>query len=90
MVVSAKSSPGEPLTDTTRRQVVNGLVGELPQRSQILLRLLSTNSPLSYKEIGEALSMPVGSIGPTRLRALGQLKRLALNAGLHVQDVLVA
>lgn len=73
-----------------RRHLVNQLVDQLPPRSQILLRLLSADSPLSYKEISEALSMPIGSIGPTRVRALEQLRRLALNAGLDVEDVFVA
>lgn len=55
------------------------LLGEaflaLPARSQALLRLLVLDPPPSYGEIGAALGMPVGSIGPTRgrcLRALGE------------------
>jgi len=66
------------------------LVEQLPTRSQLLLRLLSADSPLSYKEISESLSMPIGSIGPTRARALEQLRRLALGAGLQLEDVFVA
>jgi RNA polymerase sigma factor (sigma-70 family) len=82
--------PERDLMAEERRRLVNQLVEKLPPRSQLLLRLLSADSPLSYKEISEALSMPIGSIGPTRVRALAQLKRLALNAGLDVEDVFVA
>jgi DNA-directed RNA polymerase specialized sigma24 family protein len=53
----------------------------------MLLRLLSADSPLSYKDISEALSMPIGSIGPTRARALDQLRRLAAASGINLQDV---
>ena len=70
-----------------RRRIVNELVSQLPVRSQILLRLLSVDSPLSYLDISEALSMPIGSIGPTRARALDQLRRLTLDSGLELEDV---
>jgi RNA polymerase sigma factor (sigma-70 family) len=67
--------------------MVSGLVEQLPVRSQVLLRLLSADSPLSYRDISEALDMPIGSIGPTRARALEQLRRLAVKAGIKPEDV---
>jgi DNA-directed RNA polymerase specialized sigma24 family protein len=70
-----------------RKQVVDDLVNRLPRRSQILLRLLIADSPLSYREISESMSMPIGSIGPTRARALEQLRRLAETAGVNLGDV---
>jgi RNA polymerase sigma factor (sigma-70 family) len=81
---------GEPYTDmilAEQSQVLNRLVELLPIRSQVLLRLLSADSPLSYKEISEALSMPIGSIGPVRARALDQLRRLAATSGINLKDV---
>jgi DNA-directed RNA polymerase specialized sigma24 family protein len=36
----------------------------------------------SYAEISAALAMPVGSIGPTRARALNRLRREARHHGL--------
>jgi RNA polymerase sigma factor (sigma-70 family) len=71
-----------------RDQLVSELVDQLPARSRLLLRMLSADSPLSYKEISEALSMPIGSIGPTRARALDQLRKLAVRAGLNPDDIL--
>lgn len=77
----------ECLISDHRAKVVADLVSQLPVRSQTLLRLLSADSPLSYKEISEALDMPIGSIGPTRARALEQLKRLAIQAGIDPKDL---
>lgn len=49
----------------------------LPARDQALLRLLVSDPMPSYDEIGAALGMPVGSIGPTRARCLQRLRREA-------------
>jgi RNA polymerase sigma factor (sigma-70 family) len=73
-----------------RKRIVDHLVSQLPVRSQLLLRLLSASTPLSYAEISEALSMPVGSIGPTRARALEQLRRLAVRNRVDLEDVFFA
>lgn len=47
----------------------------LSHRDQALLRMLATDPPPSYEEIGAALGMPLGSIGPTRARALERLRK---------------
>jgi RNA polymerase sigma factor (sigma-70 family) len=47
---------------------------ELGPRHQALLRMLAADPAPSYEEIGAALDMPVGSIGPTRARALEKLR----------------
>lgn len=47
----------------------------LGSRDRALLRLLAADPPASYEEIGAALDMPIGSIGPTRGRALARLAR---------------
>lgn len=46
----------------------------LSARCQSLLRLLTTEPAPSYEEIGAALGMAVGSIGPTRGRCLESLR----------------
>ena len=43
---------------------------------QRLLRVLLVDPPPPYTEIGAALDMPVGSIGPTRARCLSTLRTL--------------
>ena len=58
-------------------------VARLPARDQRLLRMLVADPEPSYEAIGTALGMPIGSIGPTRGRALERLRRgLELNEGL--------
>lgn len=49
----------------------------LPARDQALLRLLVSDPMPGYEEIGAAMGMPVGSVGPTRARALERLRREA-------------
>jgi len=51
---------------------------ELPPRCQRLLVFLSGEDSPSYKETSMALSMPIGSIGPTRGRCLEHLRRIIL------------
>jgi RNA polymerase sigma factor (sigma-70 family) len=56
---------------------------QLSPRDQRLLRMLVADPQPSYEEIGKALAMPAGSIGPTRGRALQRLRRgLELNEDL--------
>jgi RNA polymerase sigma factor (sigma-70 family) len=84
---AAGMSPDRGVMSSETTRLVGELVDKLPIRSQLLLRLLSADSPLSYRDISEALSMPIGSIGPTRARALEQLRRHALGAGYNPEDV---
>jgi RNA polymerase sigma factor (sigma-70 family) len=52
-------------------------------RDQRLLQMLIADPQPSYEVIGKALAMPIGSIGPTRGRALQRLRRrLELNGAL--------
>ncbi len=48
----------------------------LGAQCQRLLRVLLADPPLAYAEVGAALDMPVGSIGPTRARCLSTLRAL--------------
>jgi RNA polymerase sigma factor (sigma-70 family) len=47
----------------------------LSDRCKELLRLLIADPEPSYREISAALDMPVGTIGPTRIRCLDRLRR---------------
>jgi RNA polymerase sigma factor (sigma-70 family) len=47
---------------------------KLSERCQALLRLLVSQEEPSYEEIGAALEMPIGAIGPTRMRCLEKLR----------------
>jgi RNA polymerase sigma factor (sigma-70 family) len=64
-----------PLLEAERDATLWSAFGRLPSRDQALLRMLVVDPQPSYEEIGAALDMPVGSIGPTRGRALERLRR---------------
>ncbi|MGH3990224.1 MAG: RNA polymerase sigma factor, partial [Pseudonocardiaceae bacterium] len=66
--------------DTARR--LWKLVGELPPRQRILLRALFTDNPRPYAEVARAAGIPPGAVGPTRARALRQLRGSLLEHGL--------
>jgi RNA polymerase sigma factor (sigma-70 family) len=65
-----------------RRAAVRHALGALPARQRTLLRLLHAEDSPSYEAIGSALGMPVGSIGPTRGRALERLRHELQHAAL--------
>jgi RNA polymerase sigma factor (sigma-70 family) len=52
--------------------------GTLGEQCQRLLRVLMASPPPAYAEVAEALDMRIGSIGPTRQRCLGQLRKAVL------------
>ena len=69
-----------------RDQALWEVFGRLPCRCQLILRLLTSDMPLSYRDLSDVLEMPIGSIGPTRARCLEHLRRLAAGAGILLPD----
>ncbi len=67
----------DPVIEDELVGAVHAAFATLSARCQELLRLATVDPPLSYVQIGEALGMPHGSIGPTRQRCLDQLRRSA-------------
>ena len=61
------------LREELHRAVRAGLA-ELPAQRRRLLEMLVADPPVPYEEISRVLRIPVGSIGPTRARALHQLR----------------
>jgi RNA polymerase sigma factor (sigma-70 family) len=59
-------------------ELVRKAFAQLPIRCQRLLTFLSREDTPSYKETAAALSMPIGSIGPTRGRCLEHLRLIIL------------
>ena len=55
---------------------VRGLLATLPTRSFALISSLFQDDPPGYAQLSAATGIPVGSIGPTRARALRRLRRL--------------
>jgi RNA polymerase sigma factor (sigma-70 family) len=84
---SGQLPPDHAMIIDQRNRTLNDLVDRLPDRCQLMLRLLGADSPLSYRELSEALDMPIGSLGPTRARCLEHLRRLAIRSGLSLEDL---
>ena len=76
------ADPEETALAAERRAVVREALAALPPRQRTLLRLLHSEDAPSYEAIGFKLGMPVGSIGPTRGRALERLRREVEHATL--------
>jgi RNA polymerase sigma factor (sigma-70 family) len=54
---------------------VEQALGRLPARYRLLLRLLASELCLSYREIASRMGVPIGSIGPMRMRAIRMLEK---------------
>ena len=81
--LDAKPLDAGPLADE-QSDAVQRAFALLPPHCQRLLSILVGPTPPSYKEISKALSMPIGSIGPTRGRCLEHLRRIMEEMGADV------
>ncbi|WP_020141653.1 RNA polymerase sigma factor [Terracoccus sp. 273MFTsu3.1] len=69
------------LLDDERDGELWSCFGHLPERCQVLLRALMASDRPNYKVISDSLGMPVGSIGPTRMRCLEALRAIVRESG---------
>jgi RNA polymerase sigma factor (sigma-70 family) len=74
-------SPGDALLITERDDALWRSLSRLRASDQALLRLLMADPRPPYEEISAALNMPIGSIGPTRERALERLRQELVSHG---------
>lgn len=77
---SEDPGPAERLVSREVLRTLRVAMTTLPHRDVRLLTLLMQSSRPRYAEIANTLGMPIGSLGPSRSRALGRL-RAALVAG---------
>ena len=76
--------------DSPEREVLRGVrdeilwraVNSLPRRCRLLLRLVAHNPELTYADLGGAIGLAPGSVGPEKHRCLATLRRRVLAAGL--------
>lgn len=64
----------EDLLRVERREALLEAFAELGDRDRELLILLTADPAVPYAEISRKLNIPIGSIGPTRARALAKLR----------------
>jgi RNA polymerase sigma factor (sigma-70 family) len=77
--------PDRPMLEAERNAELWSAVDRLPARQRQIILALNAESPRTYEEVGAELSVAVGSIGPTRRRALRRLREL-----LASEDVVAA
>jgi RNA polymerase sigma factor (sigma-70 family) len=63
-----------PFLDADRRRSAHRALGQLSEAHRQLIVLLFADPSPSYAEISARLDIPIGSIGPTRIRLLRRLK----------------
>jgi len=72
-----------PLLERERDVALWGAFAALSERCKTLLRLLVSEQEPSYQEVSAALDMPIGSIGPTRIRCVQRLQSRMTRAKLQ-------
>jgi len=77
-----EDSPEFSALRSERAALLRTSLDQVSPRCQRLLRVLSASPPPSYAEVATALSMPIGSIGPTRARCLDCLRRHSERLGV--------
>jgi RNA polymerase sigma factor (sigma-70 family) len=65
----------EAMVAAERHLLLRTAFAELSEKCRRLLSMLFDDPPTPYAEIGERLGMPIGGIGPNRMRCLQQLRR---------------
>lgn len=70
----ASLDPADVVVDSEQLTRLRAAVDQLPDRQRTVLRELIRSDGVGYRELAAQLSIPVGSIGPTRQRALLSLR----------------
>jgi RNA polymerase sigma factor (sigma-70 family) len=68
------AGPEQRTIDADTTQTLRKLIDELSPRRRALIWLLFTDDRCSYDEVARITGIPLGGIGPTRARALRQLR----------------
>jgi RNA polymerase sigma factor (sigma-70 family) len=76
--------PDDALSAAERAAAMRAAIDRLPSRQRTLMRVLLARPLDSYEDVGRTLGMPVGSIGPTRQRAVARLRGDALLGAVAV------
>ena len=69
------AGPAQRVVDLAEARALRRAVARLPARQREVVDALYGTDPLPYSEIERRTAIPLGSIGPTRARALARLRR---------------
>jgi RNA polymerase sigma factor (sigma-70 family) len=73
-VSDPSAGPEQRAIEASITEMLRDLIDELPPVRRNLIRMLFADNPCSYAEIAHVAGIPLGGIGPTRARALRQLR----------------
>jgi RNA polymerase sigma factor (sigma-70 family) len=92
-LLAADEETPDPTVDVARNaedhdvaRLLWAAVAELPPRQHSLVLALFRDDIRSYRDVAEKCALPIGSIGPTRARALSRLRRALDERGLRPDD----
>ncbi|MGH3874655.1 MAG: RNA polymerase sigma factor [Pseudonocardiaceae bacterium] len=85
-VADHATGPEQCVIDADIRRTLWDIVAELPPRRRTLLQALFTDHPQPYDEVARTAGIPPGAIGPTRARALRQLRGKLNEHGLGLDS----
>ena len=74
-IAAGDPSPEDVVVAAETLAAVRRAACELNDRQRLLVNALFYQSPISYDEVSRRTGVPVGSIGPTRIRTLKRLHR---------------
>jgi RNA polymerase sigma factor (sigma-70 family) len=80
-------SPESRVLRDERDRAVDAAVAQLPTRRRKLLNAIFNGTDGDYAQVAEVTGMPVGSIGPTRGRALVELRGRMRRDGYGPEDL---
>jgi RNA polymerase sigma factor (sigma-70 family) len=73
-VTEPSAGPEQHIIDADTIRILWNFISQLSPRQQAVLRALFTHHPHPYAEAARITGIPPGGIGPTRARALAQLR----------------
>jgi RNA polymerase sigma factor (sigma-70 family) len=74
-VTESSTNPEQRTIEGHSSRMLWKLVDGLSPRRRAVLRMLFTDDPCSYDVVARITGMPIGGVGPTRTRALQQLRK---------------
>jgi RNA polymerase sigma factor (sigma-70 family) len=77
--------PEQHALDADTARILRSLVADLPPHQRTLVQALFADDPRPYAEVARATGISIGGIGPTRTRALQQLRRGLDKHGLGLE-----
>jgi RNA polymerase sigma factor (sigma-70 family) len=77
--------PERHAVDSVMNTLLWDQVAQLPTAGRRMLTILTSGDPPSYADFAHASGMPIGTVGPTRMRYLRKLRRRMEESGLDAQ-----